>query len=73
MYHLKCTPNYTSICKLTGDINVVILLGTSLPGYALLRVYMNSSKDFGAKKCSRLNIHFVHEHTMLTPAKLLSN
>lgn len=29
--------------------------------------------DFGAKKCSRLNIHFVHEFTMFTPAKLLSN
>lgn len=72
MYHLKCTP------KLKQYMQVAMQHQCCLISYFLARVCtakasQTAVNDFGAMKYSRLNIHFVHEYTMLKPAKCLGN
>jgi hypothetical protein len=49
VYHLKHNSNFNSICKLTGNINITVLLNTSLPGYALLNASLTVANNFDAK------------------------
>jgi hypothetical protein len=47
--HLKRNSNFNSICKLIGDINIIVLLNTSLSGYALLNATRTVPNNFYAK------------------------
>jgi hypothetical protein len=51
----------------------VVLLGTSLSGYALLNASRLVTNSFDAKLCSRMNTRSAREYTMFAPAQLLRN
>jgi hypothetical protein len=70
--HLSQTNTYHVRNFVTSQC-IVVLLGISLLGYALLNVSRTAADEFDAKQCSRMNTRSAREHTMSVPAQLLRN